>query len=478
MPDYITNNMTFLNPIGLGFTLLMGFLMIILPRRYALLPVILLICNMTMGMRVIVGTFDFTMLRILVLFGWARLILRGEIRPIKLNSIDKAVIWWALTGIITYTLLWQTYGAFEYKLGVAYTAIGFFFLFRFLLRDLDDVVRVVKITALFIVPLAGSMVVEKFTGRNPFAIFGGVPPVTFVRNGILRCQGPFAHPILAGTFGATLLPLFVGLWWRGGRSKSIAFWGIASSFTIVFCAASSGPVLAALAGIGALCMWPLRKKMRMVRWGVVLALFALALVMKAPVWYIIARLGVFTGSTGWHRANLIDRAIENLPDWWLIGTKSTAPWGYGLDDVTNQYIGEGVNGGLITMFLFIAIIVCCFRGVGRTVREMENESRSTQLYLWALGAALFAHVVNYMGVPYFDQNVVNWYLLLAIISTLTGPFLFLRQARVLSSQVRPVAKAGSHLLLASNAEARESRDQLTADKGMRSTTLWANRSRP
>ncbi|MFQ5737588.1 MAG: hypothetical protein ACE5JX_01115 [Acidobacteriota bacterium] len=451
MPDYVTNNITFLNPVGLGFTLLMGFLMIVLPRRYALLPVILLICYMTMGMRVIVATFDFTMLRILILFGWARLILRGEIRSIKLNSIDKAVIWWALAGIITYTVLWQTYDAFEYKLGVAYTAIGFFFLFRLLLRDLDDVVRVVKMTALFIVPLAGSILVEKITGRNSFAIFGGVPPVTFVRNGILRCQGPFAHPILAGTFGATLLPLFVGLWWRGGRGKSLAFWGIASSLTIVVCAASSGPVLAALAGIGALCMWPLRKKMRMIRWGVVLALFALALVMKAPVWYIITRLSIFSGSTGWHRAYLIDRAIKNLPDWWLIGTKSTAAWGRsehdGLADVTNQYISEGANGGLITMFLFIAIIVRGFRGVGHSIEAMEKESRSAQLYLWALGAALFAHAVNYIGVSYFDQNLVNWYMLLAMISTLTGPFLSLRhQAHVLNSQPRPHAEARPHLL--------------------------------
>jgi hypothetical protein len=89
---YITDGTTFINPIGLAFTLLMGILVLVLPRRYALLPVIILTCYMTMGMRVMVAGLNFTMLRILLLFGWARLILRGEFRSIKLNRIDRALL--------------------------------------------------------------------------------------------------------------------------------------------------------------------------------------------------------------------------------------------------------------------------------------------------------------------------------------------------------------------------------------------------
>ena len=36
--------------------------------------------------------------------------------------------------------------------------------------------------------------------------------------------------------------------------------------------------------------------------------------------------------------------------------------------------------------------------------------------MWALGSALFAHVVSFFGISYFDQTIVAWYALLAMIS--------------------------------------------------------------
>jgi len=40
------------------------------------------------------------------------------------------------------------------------------------------------------------------------------------------------------------------------------------------------------------------------------------------------------------------------------------------------------------------------------------------MIIWALGASLLAHVVSYVSVSYFDQNFVNWYLLLAMVAIL------------------------------------------------------------
>jgi hypothetical protein len=161
--------------------------------------------------------------------------------------------------------------------------------------------------------------------------------------------------------------------------------------------------------------------MKEIRWATGTLLVALQLVMKVPVWFLLARVDVFSGSTGYHRAYLIDRAFANLGDWWLIGTKSTAGWAdidQGLFDVTNQYLVEGANGGLITMLLFIGILVCGFRYVGLSVRKAsKNEEPFILLSIWALGAALFAHLVTYISVSYFDQNIINWYLLLAMIAT-------------------------------------------------------------
>jgi hypothetical protein len=149
-----------------------------------------------------------------------------------------------------------------------------------------------------------------------------------------------------------------------------------------------------------------------------IGLIALHLVMKAPVWFVIARIDIFSGSTGFHRAYLIDQAIAHFSDWWLLGTKSIDSWGQDQlhGDITNEYISQGVRGGLLTMVLFILIIVVCFRIVGR-LQAYKDLPIAMRTCAWALGAALFAHVLSYLSVSYFDQNLVIWYLLLAMISS-------------------------------------------------------------
>src|SRR2546429_6652993 len=148
--DWYTDNTTFINPMGIGFTVLMGVLLISLPRRYALVPVIALTCFMTMGQRILFFDLNFTMIRVLALFGWARLILRGEIRSFKWNAIDTALVWWTVSSVVTYTLLWGTSEAFINRCGLAYNALGMYFLFRFLVLDWNDILRASKAAAFLI----------------------------------------------------------------------------------------------------------------------------------------------------------------------------------------------------------------------------------------------------------------------------------------------------------------------------------------
>ncbi len=411
---------TVLHPLALACALIAGLLIILLPRRYAIAPILAAAVFISMQQQIVVASLDFNMLRILVVFGWIRLVLRSEFQGLQLNAIDKGLIIWVVVRTVCYTLLWQTSDAFINRLGEAFDVLGIFFLIRFLIRDLQEIEYVIKTLAVICVPLAIAMLIEWSTGKNAFAVFGGVPELTVVRDDRLRCQGAFKHPIMAGTFAASLLPLFLALWRQNKeKGKGLAIIGAIAATIVTASTASSGPALTYLAGIAALCLWRARKLLPALLWATACAVLALQIFMKAPIWALLARFNVFGASTGYHRYYLFDQFIRRFQEWWLIGTKSTAKWGYFLFDITNQYVQIGVSGGLISLGLFLMVIMLCFTGLRKAIHAMEGQ-RGAQLYFWALGASLFSHVVSFMGVSYFDQIILVWYMLLAMIATANG----------------------------------------------------------
>ncbi len=118
-----------------------------------------------------------------------------------------------------------------------------------------------------------------------------------------------------------------------------------------------------------------------------------------------------SGSTGWHRFYLIDQSIRNFRHWMLLGTRDTRSWGLGLEDVTNQYILEGVRGGFITLVLFCVIL---FVGARTVVRLSVRSRDASESYLaWGLFVTIIAHCLSFIGVSYFGQIDMIWYLLLA-----------------------------------------------------------------
>lgn len=441
MPFYETAN---LGSTGLSFIFIMGISVLFLPRRLAFVPIIITACYITLGQQLLITVFHFSVMRIIVLLSWVRLIVRGEISTFKLNTLDQAIIFWVIASFVIYNLQWLTSEALVNRLGFVFNAIGIYFLFRFLIIDFNDIENVLMALAIIIIPLAIAMLYEYSTGKNIFSIFGGVPEITNMRGTRLRCQGPFRHPILAGTFGAVLLPLIFSIWFKGGKFRLIAIGGSISAIIIMFTSASSGPLIAILFGVVGLLMWPFRGYMRVIRWGILLTLISLHLVMKAPVWYLMSRIGDLTGGTAWHRSYLIDQFIAHFDQWWFLGMRYTADWfPYGLaidptvTDVTNQYIAEGLTGGLLTLILFIAVIVFCFKIIGLSLKTMEESSFVEKITLWSLGASLLAHLTSFLSVTYFDQIIVIWYLLLAMIAAAGNPSNFQKGMELPESDAKP-----------------------------------------
>jgi hypothetical protein len=218
---------------------------------------------------------------------------------------------------------------------------------------------------------------------------------------------------LAGAFGATLVPLLIGIW---KDSRKVAIMGLIAAVTMAATSAESTSVLTLAAGIGALCLWPLRNRMRAIRWGIVIVLVGLQMVMKAPVWALIARIDLTGSSTSFDRFILIDNCIRHFGDWWLLGVKDYNSWGFDMWDLCNQYVAYAETGGLATLVFFIAIIARSFGFIKKARAAVANNPQQ-EWFLWCLWAALFSHVVGYFGLGYGDQMQFAWFALLAMIST-------------------------------------------------------------
>ncbi|MEO7299875.1 MAG: hypothetical protein ABI042_15010 [Verrucomicrobiota bacterium] len=370
--------------------------------------------------------------RILILLGFVRVMLHSELVGFHWNTIDKFFVSWAVVEFLMPNVRGLSFDVLIGSLGTAYNSFGIYFLLRFFIKDFIQVVGQLKFLCLASVILAIFVIPELVSGKNPFSFLGGVPPLSEIREGRIRCQGPFRHSILLGTFAATLLPLMVGLWFQSGRDKGRALAGALACAFVVYASGSSGPLLSVLLAALGLTMWPIRHRMGLVRKVTVVGLIGLAFMMKAPIWYIIDRISGVAGGSGWHRSYLIDQAVQHFNEWWLLGTSVTAHWapfGMVLEvdpnnmDITNHYIAQGIGGGIVGLMLFIGIIVYCFKLIGFSVNFAEQFSLVERKLIWTAGVSLTAHCAAFISVAYFDQIQVFWFWLLAIVSCITSvPF--------------------------------------------------------
>jgi hypothetical protein len=444
--DSQRRNLSYLSVTGssLAFLFINAALLLLVSRRWAPLPLLLGTCYMTLGQGFELGPFNFTFIRILVTVGVLRVVTRREGPAGGMIGLDWLMAVWAVWAIISSSFHHPFSEALVFRLGLVFNACGIYFLLRCLCRSLDEIFFLCRMVAIVLAPVAAAMLAERVVVYNFFSVLGGVPEIPAIREGVVRAQGPFAHPILAGTVGAVCLPLAIALW---QKHRKAAILGIMSCLVMVLASGSSGPFLSVFVGVGALFMWRYRHRMRLVRWAAVAAYLIMDLIMKAPAYYLIARIGA--SGTGWHRARLIESSIEHLNEWWLAGTGYTRHWmptgvSYSPDqtDITNHYIKLGVLGGLPLMFLFIATLARAFAYVGHLVHGTSDMTQGERFAVWALGASLFANAVSCISVSYFDQSFMFLYLTLAAITSLRSMSLAGEPGRNLLHSQEPAVQLG------------------------------------
>lgn len=411
-----------MNSAALILLLVCGVATLAVPRRWAPVPLLIGCCYMTIGQVIQIGPLNFQLFRALLAFGVVRVVLRGERNEGRLNDIDKMVIaWGAWVFLASFFHEFAPGSGPVFALGAVYNVALPYLLMRIWCRNERELEIMVGAIALLLMPVAIAMWIEKNALHNPFAIFGGVLETPMIREGRVRASGPFAHPILAGTVGATCLPLMAAIW---KSRRSLATLGIAACVAMVLASASSGPLMSLIFGILALYMWRFRSVTRLAMPVLVVAYILLSLAMSRPPYYILNYIDLTGGSTGWHRAYLIESFLAHFQEWLAFGTDRTKHWMPYANgptpehtDITNFYISFAIVGGLPALWLVLAMLWRAFTWVGLAAGTRTGVTSPTGFVAWCLGSALFAHAATSFSVAYFDQSVIFFWAVMSMISS-------------------------------------------------------------
>jgi len=302
---------------------------------------------------------------------------------------------------------------------------------RFIVTDRSKLITIIKCISVALVPLAILGVIESFTGWQPFAPlwrfspwFRGGRYISEGRCGLARAVGPFSHAILFGGVFAMFLPLIYYLHREKGDWKSFSYIILIVAMLGALSSMSSGPWVMVIIVIFCLVMEKHRKLIKPMFMFFVFSCIVIGIASNRPFYHVIASWANPLGGAGWHRAKLIDLAIENFNDWWMVGYGEKDPgWGrflgMGRTDVTNEYILNGVRYGILGVIAICAVLIESFRGLISTYRKLRYPALKS--LCWAFGSLLFSVAIAWMSVSFFGQLSTLVYCSIGMIGSMCSP---------------------------------------------------------
>lgn len=111
---------TNLHPLAIAMVLILSVAAFSLQRSKALIPLLLMATTIPMAQRLVIAGVDFTLLRLLLLAYFLRMVFRGDWRGLQRTPLDLAVILWVCSGTLIMTIHHGTVGALVNRLGWSY----------------------------------------------------------------------------------------------------------------------------------------------------------------------------------------------------------------------------------------------------------------------------------------------------------------------------------------------------------------------
>ena len=420
--------------VTLTYALVLSVMVLTLRPKYAFVAYIVGLLWYPAYLAVSIGTIDIVVGRFVIAILLMRCYFNDKIRrKFKWNRLDTLITLSMVVYVGSYLItqvnpIGQT---LEGRAGFIMDTWCAYMAARFIVTDRSKLISIIKCIAIAMVPLAILGMIEAVTHWQPYAPLWRFSPwfrggrfVSEGRWGLARAVGPFSHAILFGGVFAMFLPLIYYFHREKGDWRSLAY--IISGIVLLgaLSSMSSGPWVMVIVVIFCLVMEKRKQFIKPLFLFLIFSCISIGIASNRPFYHVIASWANPLGGAGWHRARLIDIAIEKFDEWWMVGYGDKDPgWGQylgmGRTDVTNEYILNGVRYGILGIIALCAVLAKAFRDLISTYRRLRYPAMKS--LCWAFGSLLFSVVVAWMSVSFFGQLTTLVYCSIGMIGSLCSP---------------------------------------------------------
>jgi hypothetical protein len=304
-----------------------------------------------------------------------------------------------------------------------------YFLARFCISDYRSIITVARWVTPVVVALAVLGMIESVYGYQPFNALRRFCPwrptapslAENMRSGYYRAVGPSGHPILFGISFVMFLPMIWSLRHEKSSWKTWAYVGGIFASIGAMSSMSSAPWMMICMIWGCLMMERFKYLAKPLLGFIVGSCFIVDVISNRTFYHVMASYANPIGGSGWHRAKLIDLAIENFNEWWLMGYGGLDPgWGSRLGmtwtDITSHYISVGVFYGVWGVIGLVGMMLTAVLLLIRAHNRAKDPTFKS--WCWAFGSLLTVLAISFTSCTLFDQTRTHFYGMLGMIGSM------------------------------------------------------------
>ncbi len=421
-----------MHSITLSLGVLGGVLILLLSPVYGLIVYVAALVWYPTYLSVKVGTFDFSLCRILILVIYLRCFFAGSFHNFKFTWLDGMVIFYFIAQLFAGSFTTPLGMLLENRSGAIISRMLPYFAVRLVITNKDQYMVLLK----GILCVAASMAVvafyESLTGHNPFGFMNqyrawvGREGLLTPRMGFHRASTTFSHPIMMGLFFAFFGPICAGLLKDRSRMKYLWMAGVGLMGLGVFSSMSSGAFLAAIIAGAMIAFYRFRRYWKPVLGIILILCLTVEIISNRHFYDVLGRMAL-SSSTAWYRSRLIDVALfeGGMSGHWLLGYGLGVDPGWGplLDmrahtDMVNHYLKVLCQFGLTGLIPFLLLLSCATRGLICVFKKCDDES--DRWLIWCLGGTVTGALLSILSVSLYGQSVTVLYMMIGLCGVMGG----------------------------------------------------------